>query len=206
MLIIYVIKYILSNIMDKTSNNDNKIGLNIMNNSPHSPTEPTMDIKDLKIGFKKVLTKFISDSERGIYRKVNSKPNNRLRRDAVGSKSFNGYSNISLSSPQSPRVSHSPATPGTPRTPRGLSNAIALEAYQTPEISPRDILQLKRSGRSTRDFNNTLSLVGVQLTRQYNNTESELLNEINEQLNNLRGNSSNVNGVVVPTRKRRASF
>jgi len=180
--------------------------------SKTSTLKNSTEIKDLKLGFKKVLNKFINDNERGIYRKVNntnplansppvrmSPP--KLHRDAVGSKSFSGYSSGTILT--SPRGSSGLTSP---RGGGGFSKAIALEAYQTAEISPRDILRLKRSGKSTKDFNQAVSLVSAKLNREYQNSESELLLDINRQLNDLRGNSSNVSSKVLIERKRRASI
>ena len=182
--------------------------------SKNSSLKNSTEIKDLKLGFKKVLNKFINDNERGIYSKVNntnplansppvrmSPP--KLHRDAVGSKSFSGYgSSTVLTSPRGSSGLTSPRGSGC----GGFSKAIALEAYQTAEISPRDILRLKRSGKSTKDFNQAVSLVSAKLNREYQNSESELLLDINRQLNDLRGNSSNVSSKVLIERKRRASI
>lgn len=187
-------------------------------NSQSTLKDSSNEIKELKLGFKKILTKFINDSERGVYRKVSSplvqvpvrkiseeiKTSHKLRRDVAASKSFSGYSNINLS-PRSPRI-NSPRSPriNSPRT--SFSKAIALEAYQSAEISPRDMLKLKRSGKSIKDFNNAVSLVSVQLNREYETSESELLLDINRQLNNLRGNSSNISSKISVERKRSATI
>jgi len=160
------------------------------------------DSTEIKLGFKKVWSKFINDNERSVFRKVNS-PNTpltsspirelgqspKLSRNAVGSKS-----SPVLPPPQSPRKLSSPRT--------SYSKAIALEAYQSPEISPRDILRLRRTGKSAKDLNNAILVISPRLNRNCQHSESELLIDINRQLNNLRGDSFCVN-IKKFVRKRR---
>lgn len=134
-------------------------------------TADPVNIKGFKKAFNNFLKKKVKDNERGVHRK--------LRRDMVGSKSFHEYRSGSLS------LGASPA--------RGaMSQAITLEAYESPIISPREQLKLKVMGKSEKDLKKYLEFVSPRLDRRNSFTKSELEfnEEINKQLNNLRSESS----------------
>ena len=121
-------------------------------------------------GFKKVFTNFVQENERGIRRQ--------LRRGAVGSKSFNGTGSLSLGN--------------SPARRNSFNRAIALEAYEISEISPRDHLKLNRLGKSKKDFDQYVCLVSPRLDRRDSliSSEAEFEKELEKQINNLKSETS----------------
>ena len=120
--------------------------------------------------FKKVFNNFVKENERGVRRQ--------LRRGAVGSNSFNGIESKSLGNSPCRRTS--------------FTHAITMEAYEKPEISPRNQLRLKQVGKSKKDFDEYVSLVSPRLSRRdsLNQTEKECEQNIDKQLNNLKSETS----------------
>jgi len=80
--------------------------------------------------------------------------------------------------------------------------AVALEANQQPEISPRDMLKINMSGRSIKDVEEIMTIVSPRLNRKTSqNTECsrdiiDYESNINHQLNNLRSPTTDANTML----------
>jgi len=132
--------------------------------------------------FKKVFSKFVQENEIGVHRQ--------LRRSMTSPRSFSNPPSLTSSPrrlPSSPRSSIIDKHIGG-----SMEQAIRLDAYESPVLSPRDRLKLKRMGKSEKDLKQYLSLISPRLDRRNSLKKDavEFSRNLEEQINNLRSITS----------------
>jgi hypothetical protein len=124
-------------------------------------------------GFKKVFSKFVQENEIGV--------NRQLRRSLT----WQAPTNTSTSLTNSPARNHNSRT-------SPMEYAIRMDAYESPVISPRDRLNLRRHGKSEKDLKKYITLISPRLDRRNSlkQNPSEFMKSLDDQIKNLRSITS----------------
>jgi hypothetical protein len=136
-------------------------------------------------GFKKVFSKFVQENELGV--------NRQLRRSLT----WQAPSNTSSSLTNSPSRNYN------------MEHAIRMDAYESPVLSPRDRLKLRRHGKSEKDLKKYITIISPRLDRRNSlkQNSSEFMKSLEEQIKNLRSiTSSSAVSKSITLHRRRNSF